>query len=436
MSVIERAARWLWRALCSRRVAAVLLAALLLASVLASLLPQMPADAAAREPWLEAVALRFGPATGLLHALGLFDAHHAPWYLALLALLLANTLACTLRRVPPLWRALAHPPPRSRPDAFYTRARQAAAWPVASAPEAVAAIQARLARRRYRVWVDWDTAGARANLYAARGRWAPAATLAGHLAAGLLGLALGARPALAWQETGVTLLPGQVHPIGQGTDAAVRAGPLEIELHPSGPLRDVHAALAVIPGDARAGTVVTHTVRINHPLTVGGVAFHLQGYGPAVQVGAPEGVFGLALTGDAPAELALPQARLHLRMAPEPEGDAIYLEARTGDGSLVGSGRVADGHWVEVRGVPLHVRITRYTTWQVSRDPTVWLAVASAGLLAAAAAVSLWSTRRRLWVRVDEGRVQAAGSLAAIEALEAVLGGAEGTPEAGEKRDG
>ena len=79
------AIRWLhnlWRGLGSTRLAAVLLAAVLLTSLLASLFPQVPVNPAAHEPWLAAVALRYGDATSLFRALGLFDADRPDRHLA------------------------------------------------------------------------------------------------------------------------------------------------------------------------------------------------------------------------------------------------------------------------------------------------------------------------------------------------------------------
>jgi len=93
MGRATRLLRNLWQALGSIQLAATLLAVLLLASLLASLFPQMPADPSAHESWLAAVALRYGPVTQLLHALDLFDAYRAPWFLALLALVCG---ACSL----------------------------------------------------------------------------------------------------------------------------------------------------------------------------------------------------------------------------------------------------------------------------------------------------------------------------------------------------
>jgi len=405
MGTATRLLHNLWRALGSTRLAAILLAAALLASLLASLFPQMPADPAAHEPWLAAVALRYGHATRLLSALGLFDAYHAPWFLALLAALLLNILACTLQRLPRLWRALSRPPVVVRPDTFYLGFAHRAEWPVPSLLDGLTAAQEGLARRRYRVHTEHGKEIA--YLYADRGRWGQIGTLVSHVAALLLALAVVAHPALGWKESGVTLLPGQVRAIGHGRDFAVRAGRLTVERYPDGQPRDYRVPLAVL---ADASPTMTRTVRINHPLAFRGAAFHLQGYGPAARLTTPERTFDLAFTGGQAHEVTLPNSGLTLRVTYQPEGASLFVEALDANGLLLGSGTVADGQRIEVRETPITFALSRYTVWQVSHDPTFGLAVGAAALLLAAAVVSLWVHHRRLWLRVDGQKAQMVGA--------------------------
>jgi cytochrome c biogenesis protein len=265
-------------------------------------------------------------------------------------------------------------------------------------------------------------------------------TVVSHVAVVLLVLAVAGRPALAWQEAGLTLLPGQPTPVGHGLDLAVRAGTLTVDRHPDGQLRQVRVPLAVLPTDAAPRTdapvQITRTVCINHPLTVRGVSFHLQSYGPAVQVTAPEGTFGLALPGAQAGEIQLSQAGLVLRIAPQPEETHLYVEILAGDGRLLGSGRVPDSDQVEAAGIPLTFRVTRFTTWQVSRDPTLWLAVAAAGFLLVAAVVSLWVPHRRLWLRVDGKQAHLVGSGDFGKTFQALARRLEGATSAGDGSGG
>lgn len=330
MGLARRRWRTGWQGLGSTRLAALLLAAVLLASLLASLFPQMPADPAARQAWLTATALRYGNATDLLRTVGLFDVGHALWFLALLGALLLNTLACTLQRLPCLWRSFR------------------------------------------------------------KGHRAQAGTLIGHAAALGLVAALAARPALAWRETGLRLLPGLAQPVGHGTELAAQAGELTIDSYPDGRLRDYQVPLTIL---ANGSPLKSQMVRPKGPLTCRGLSFHLQSYGPAAQVTAPEGSFVLAFADNQGQELALPQAGLRLRIAPQPNEGRLFIEALATGGTPLGSGTVTDGQQIELHGVPLTFHLRHYTVWQVSHDPTFALAVGSAGLLLVAMTVSLWVRR-------------------------------------------
>jgi cytochrome c biogenesis protein ResB len=155
---------------------------------------------------------------------------------------------------------------------------------------------------------------------------------------------------------------------------------------------------------------MTRTVRINHPLTFRGVAFHLQGYGPAARLTTPEGTFDLPFTAGQVQEVALPDSDLTLRVAYQPEGTALFVEALDADGALLGSGAVADGQQVEIRGRTITFTLSRYTVWQVSHDPTFGPAVGAAALLLATGLVSLWVPYRQMWLRVDAGQAHMVGT--------------------------
>jgi cytochrome c biogenesis protein len=418
----------LWRALGSTRLALILLTLLLLASLLASLLPQMPADSATREPWLAAVELRYRTATGLLHTLGLFNAYNTPWFLAVLAALMVNGVLCTLQRLPRLWRSLTRRPIICRPDDFYQGSVHRAEWPIDSPELALSAAQRTLQRRRYRTHLERDQATGRACVYAERYRWTGTGTLLSHLALLLLLTALLARPALAWQERGSLLFPGRTQPLDQAPDLAVRAGRLAIDRHPDGQPSQYRVPLTVLVDGA---PLTAQTVGLNHPLTVRGIVFHLQSYGPAVQVASPEGSFDLGFTNSQAREINLPQAGLNLRVAYQPAGDlsddaapgpaddvdrgSIFVEAMAASGELLGSGVVPTGQQVIIQGTPLTFTLANYTDWQISHDPTFGLVIAAAALLLAGMLISLWLPRRRLWLQVNGGAMVLVGRATATD---------------------
>ncbi len=399
--------RDLWRLLGSTRLAAVLLAALLLASLLAAMLPQMPADPAAREPWLAAVRLRYRGATGLFLALGLFDAYHAPWFLALLAAVLLNSVLCTAQRLPRLWKSFTQPPVVSRPDAFYQGFAHRAEWPGSTPQAALSAAQRALARHRYRTYLERDEAAGQASVYAERGRWAGAGTLVSHLAVVLLVTLLLARPALGWQQTGVMLLPDQARALDRDPSVVVRAGQLAIERHPDGQPRSYQVPLAIL---VDAQPVVTQTVGINHPLTFRGMSFHLESYGPAARLVTPEGTMNLVFTDSQAQEATLLATGITLRVAFQPETRTFFVEAMSADGALLGSGIVPAGDEITVQETPVTFTLGNYTTWQISRDPTFGLAVGAAVFVLAGMLVSLWVPHRRIWLRVDSQQMRMVGA--------------------------
>ena len=420
-----------WRALGSTQLAAILMAALLLATLAASLFPQMPGDPAAREPWLSAVELRFHGATRLLFSLGLFGVYQSPWYLALLAGLLASTVACTLQRLPRLWRSLRRPPAITHPDAFYEAMARRMAWPHASLEAGLAAAQAVLLRHGYQVRTEQAEAERCAYVQGERGRWSQAGTIVSHVAALLLVAAVMARPALSHQVANVTLLPDQRQRLELPRDLAVEAGSLVLKQTASGELADIRATLTIVEAGA---PVASQMVRVNHPLTYQGTAFYLQGYGSAVQIAAPEGRFDVALDRSLASETWLPEAGVGLRVASSPEGGSLFIEASDADGAILGSGEVLDGQTIEVTGTALTFVLSHYSVWQVVRDPTFAIAVAAAGALLAGILVSLWVPHRRVWLHVTESktRMVGAGDLAGdFEAMAREMGPAPApAPEA------
>jgi len=272
-----------WRQLCSLRLTVILLIAVTAAAVLGTLFPQMPsgvaADPAARAEWLTTARERYGGVAGLFQTLGFFTLYHTRWFLALLAALFINGLACTLDRFAPIWRAAFAPPRVVRPEAFYRAGVRHVAWPVPAghSPTRLAeAVGAALARRRYRLHVA-ESDGA-IYLLAERFRWTRLGTLITH--AGLVLLVVGGLWSGwgAWREEALTFTPGQVREVGHGRDFALRFDGLEIDRYPNGLPREYRVHLAVLK---RGEEVLSREVRLSAPLSYEGVAFYLYAYEPA-----------------------------------------------------------------------------------------------------------------------------------------------------------
>ncbi len=395
----------LWRALGSTWLAAVLLAALLIVALLGSLFPQMPSDPAARQAWLDTVSIRYHRTTHLLRMVGLFELYQTAWFGTLLIILGLVTGICTVQRFPYLRHALHRPQAILRPEGFYNEFPFQATWPVPSFATGLTTVQQALRRHGYLFSVAHAPAGDYADLYAEQGRWGQAGTVLSHAAALLLAAALVVRPHLTWQEQNVVLAPGQVHAVGHGHEWAVQAGPLTVDRYPGGEPRQYQVPLTVLVNGLPAQTRI---VRLNHPLTVRGVSFHLQGYGPAVELTAPDGTICVPLVGSQAQEVTVPGSHVRLRVALLPHDQSLYVEALTAAGAVLGSGPVADGEQIQVEGIPLTFRVSQYTLWQVGHDPTFGWAIAAGAVFLIGVVLSLWIPHRRLWVRIEEAQVRLA----------------------------
>lgn len=395
----------LWRALGSTWLAAVLLAALLIVALWGSLFPQMPSDPAARQTWLDTVSIRYHRTTHLLRMAGLFELYQTAWFRTLLIILGLVTGICTVQRLPHLRHAPNRPRAILRPEGFYDEFHHQATWPVPSFTTGLAMVQRALRKHGYSFSVAHAPTGDYADLYAEQGRWGQAGTVVSHAAALLLMAALVVRPHLTWQEQNVVLVPGQVHAVGHGHEWAVQAGPLTVDRYPGGEPRQYQVPLTVLLNGSPTQTMI---VRLNHPLTVRGVSFHLQGYGPAVEVTAPAGTIYVALVGAQAQEVTVPGSDVRLRVALLPNDESLYVEALTAAGAVLGSGPVADGEQIQVEGVLLTFRISQYTLWQVSHDPTFGWAIAAGAVFLTGVVLSLWIPHRRLWVRIEERQVRLA----------------------------
>ncbi|HID61738.1 MAG TPA: hypothetical protein EYP49_03180, partial [Anaerolineae bacterium] len=378
----------LWRFLGSTKLAVVLLGAVILGALVGTLFPQLTpdtvADPAASARWLAAAQEKYGLLFGLYRALGLFDVYHSPWFVALIAILVLNTVVCTVDRLRVLWRAVTARPRIEWPDAFYERIPNRVSLAVASVEEGERALRRVLGRRRYRVLAD--RRGEMTYLFAERNRLARLATLVTHTSLTLLVLGYLWSGWGGWRERAVALGPGQVYDVGHGQNFAVRSDGLEIERYPNGQPSDYRAHLAVLENGAE---VMRKTVRVNDPLTYRGVSFYLYSYGPAAQVHATDaegqpvplqaesgqeaasGEVTLNFAGEGDGqEIVVPSRNFTVRLVFYYQGPSLFVQAtRSGEARPFGSGSVREGESLKIGDVAFEFALDRYIVLQVVHDP-------------------------------------------------------------------
>ncbi len=418
----------LWRFLGSTRLAVVLLVVVLLAALVGTLFPQLTpdtaADPAAAARWLTTAQEKYGFRFGLYRTLGLFDVYHSPWFLALVAALLLNTVVCTVDRLRVLWRAFTAKPRIEQAEAFYERMPNHVSLAVASVEQGEQALRQVLGRRRYRLVAERQSGVT--YLFGERNRLARLATLVTHTSLVLLVFGFLWSSWGGWRERAVALGPVQVYEVGHGRSFAVRSDGLEIERYPSGQPSDYRAYLTVLE---RGAEVMRKTVRVNDPLTYRGVSFYLYSYGPAGRVRATDaggqpvplqvesgqevasGEVTLNFAGEGDGrEIVVPSRDLTLRLVFYYQGPSLFVQAtRSGEAKPFGAGSVRGGDSLKVGDITFEFALDRYIVLQVVHDPGFKGVVLAGFLVMGGLIFSFYFPHKRLWARVTADELWLAG---------------------------
>jgi cytochrome c biogenesis protein len=441
------------------RTAIVLLMALAAGAAVGSLIPQRPVN--------ELAVLRWKTShpgyAGLAEHLGLFDVFGSAWFTAIYALLLVSLVGCLLPRYRAFWRAV-----RARPKAGATPPAGGAYHEglVRLDPEeALAGADRVLRRRRFRTVRDDGT------LAAEKGHWREGGSLIFHTAflVLLVGIAVGKGFGFSGQ---VAIVEGDRFTDTHVAYDSIREGrffnerhrgfslevrDFEVTYNDSGIPKDFVSLVTL--DDEAAGIHRDTDVRVNNPLVHRGVSiFQLAwGWAPRVRVtqngkllaeapviflpegGSWRGVVKVPSAKPAQLglemyffnDLAITDEDVPYNRSPFPRRPVIFFQEFRGDLGLDvpqsvyaldktrlssgdvgavqagGSARLGDGIEISL------LELKQYTVFQIASDPGQQVVLAAAVLILVGLIPSLYSSRRRVWVRAahlgDAAQVQVAG---------------------------
>ena len=308
--------RWAWRQLTSMRVALLLLVLLAVAAVPGTMFPQRGQDAAKVTAYITA----HGAAGTWLDRLGFFDVYTSAWFSAIYLLLFVSLVGCIMPRSRHHWSAMRARPPRT-PRRFGRFPAQATTT-VHDEPEALVRRAAAVLGRgkRYRVDVHDEGAGTW-SVSAERGYLRETGNLVFHLA--LVGLLVAvAYGQLLHYRAQVIVVAGDgfanaetafdTFEHGRAFDAA-KLEPFTLRLDDfesrfdaaSLAARDFTAHVTVTEPNAAPAA---RTIKVNHPLDVGGTEVYLQGNGYAPELTVKDASGQVAFSGPVP---FLPQDQVY-----------------------------------------------------------------------------------------------------------------------------
>ncbi len=270
---------WAWRLLASAQFAIALIGFLVVAGLLAVVLPQIPAsirdNGAAVDAWLELRQDWFGPLTEPLYRIGLFTVVATWWFLAALGLLAVSVGVYMLDRFLDIWRNVTQPR-QHVPDSFFERAANRAELDTPASPaDGAARIEAILSKRRFRVRRVEE--GATTYLFADRFAWAQLGNFATHIAlvlflVGALLSQLGGFTSALLIAEGTT---NPVFPVSHPQQMQVEVLDAVGLFDERGAPLDYRSQLVIYQGGEE---VARGTATVNGPLLYGGYRFHQAGY--------------------------------------------------------------------------------------------------------------------------------------------------------------
>jgi cytochrome c biogenesis protein len=437
-----------WALLTNVRFAVVQISIVVAAGLIGTLVRQIPSfalrdygayqrelvDLHARYDGAALLGWRFGPAmVDLFERLGFFRVFSSSWFAALATLLVISIVACTLDRLPRLWRE-ARDVRVAQPSSFYDPALPHRAVVGGARPDdagrggegtvEAAAVEEALARRGYRVRRA-EGADDASFVYGDRNRYSRLATLLTHT--GLVAfLAAGAVTGSLGYETVVFLADGQaapVQPVGTPGNLLVRNLGFAAPRNPDGTFADFYSDIVVYQ-DGRE--LARKQIRVNDPLTVAGFTFHQNTFGPAesIDIRGPDGVLlwtgpvvlDSEVLGFPAAVTTVPGSDIGLQLVLARDDAGAPLLALVGYRQLEGSQSATvvflDRLHLNESTQPQDsagytVTWTAAAAWTglvVKSDPgapIVWLAFIA---LISGIVLTFHLPRRRVWARVGEGR--------------------------------
>ena len=359
-----------------------------------------------------------------LERLQLFHVFKSTWFSAGLAILVISIVACTIDRLPRLWKQSSEIRV-IQPDPFFDPKLPDRAA-IAGMP--AAGVAPVLRKHGFRVR-EAEHDGVR-YLYGDRNRWTKLATLSTHTGL-VLFLVAAATTFLLGDEQGLVVAEGEsltVQPIGTPGLLLVKNHDFEAPGFLTGTPTDFTTDLSVYQNGQE---IARKTIRVNDPLSVGGYTFHQNGFGPAPDLLIRDQSGQALWSGPVPmtdeaagfpfTELVVPGRDVALQLLLQRRSDGLgvvlVLPFRITGTNPDGTQQVqaleplalARGESAVSEGTDFSVELRQFSEFTLliaKKDPgqgLVWLAF---GFLITGIAVTFWMPRRRIWARLDpEGKL-------------------------------
>jgi cytochrome c biogenesis protein len=419
----------LWDFFCSLKLAMTLLLSLAITSIIGTVIPQ----GNLAPEYIESI----GQAKMKLYqALGFFDMYHSWWFVLLLVGLSANLIACSIKRLPQIWKLVTQPVTtmneglqKSLPNLATLNAQGSAQVLKDSMVELLSA--------GFSKPLVTEKDGAY-HLFAQKAPWSRLAVYAVHLS--IIVIFIGAIAGSLFGFKGYVNIPegGSVTQVGGRGDRPIDLGfelrceKFSVTFYDTGAPKEFKSLLTVLENGKPVQGYDHVPVIVNDPLSYKGITFYQSSYGKDGQ----HNFIASNLDGSNPVSLKVSSSG----SAQLPDGGGMHVLEATPDVSPYEPGRSGPAAQIEIHsangqthkmvvyanypelnliaaqknGVPLFKYVggheAMYTGLQVARDPGVGIVWLGCLLMVVGVYCAFFLSHRRVWVLIKDGSVVIGGN--------------------------
>lgn len=429
MKTSERSpAQPVWDYFCSLKLTMFLLLTLAVTSIIGTVIPQ----GAPPPEYLQTIGEN---KFKLYKALGFFDMYHSGWFILLLALLTSNLIACSIKRLPQIWRLI------TRPTTVMDEGVQKSLSLIDSVSvhadrTALKEKSIALLRAEFAEPVVTEADGS-CHLFAQKTPWCRLAVYIVHLSiivifvGAIIGSLFGYKAHVNIIEgeavTSVMSRAGKEIPL----DFAIGCEQFSVSYYDTGAPKEFKSILTVLEDRKPVPGFTRIPIIVNDPLTYKGITFYQSSYGKVGEhhfiVSNRDGSNKTSLTVDSSSSARLPDGSgMHVLEStqdvspfqPGMSGPAAHIEIHTPAGEtkavvIYSQYPELNARTAQQNGLPL-ISYTggqeqEYTGLQVVKDPGVWVVWLGCFLMVAGVYAAFFMSHRRVWIRISDDEVTIGG---------------------------
>ena len=420
----------LWDFFCSLKLTMFLLISLAVISIIGTIIPQGP-------PPPEYLATISQTKQQLYQTLGFFDMYHSWWFILLLYLLTVNLTACSIKRLPHIWKIISQPT-LVMSSGLEQSLPNKASFKTSDKPEALKEKLTSFLQTEFARPVVTEADGAW-HFFAQKTPWCRLSVYFVHLS--VIVIFIGAMiGSLFGYKSYVNIPEGEsiskvMSRAGKEIDLgfALRCEQFSVALYKNGAPKEFKSILTVLENGKPVPEFTNVRVIVNDPLSYKGITFYQSSYGNAgnyfFTASASDGSKEIPVTLNSNETATLPDGSImHVleatddvsQFVPNLSGPAVQVELHTPGGSKEIVIVYANYPGTNIKYALEHklgavlqykgVQKKMFTGLQVAKDPGVVIVWLGCALMVVGIYGAFLMSHRRIWIRMQNGHVTIGGN--------------------------